>query len=342
MSEGVNCETVAISPYSVFAGLPVSAWGFFAYLVMGVLALWSLSKRRLHATWPFGLFLVLTSVSVAVSALLAFISATRIDSVCLFCMGSYLLNAGLMVVSLFAWRNTQKHVLVLVLDDVKSLSARPIGTALFGMSSVAIVAALIAFVPAYWRSPGWSDLPKLVTGNDESGHHWIGAREPGLAIVEFSDYECPHCRAAHKAIRLLSAKYPDQIRLVHRHFPLDMACNSDLDRPFHTRACLFAEATECAALQSRFWQMNDAIFSLQETTKTEDVDPIKLAVQLGLDRLEFKNCLESHATAKRVEADVDEGIFKKLKGTPTFVIGERLFMGKITEEQLKQLIGTKP
>ena len=81
---------------------------------------------------------------------------------------------------------------------------------------------LYGFVPSYWKTPGWSDLPTLASGNDERGHHWIGAADPRLTIVEFSDYECPHCRAAHKAIRVLAARHPEQIRLVHRHLPLDM------------------------------------------------------------------------------------------------------------------------
>jgi protein-disulfide isomerase/uncharacterized membrane protein len=342
MSEGVNCETVAVSPYSVFAGLPVSVWGLTGYLVMGGLALWSLSKRRLHPTWPLGLLFVLSAFSVATSAVLAFISATRIDSFCLFCMGSYAINTGLFIVSLIAWRQTRAHAWDLGLDDVKALIARPVVFAFLAMAGVVTLGALLAFVPSYWRTPGWSDLPKLVSGDDESGHHWIGARNPKLTIVEFSDYECPHCRAAHKAMRVLAAKHPEQIRLVHRHLPLDMACHAGLGRPFHARACLFAEAAECAGVQGRFWEMNDALFSIQETVKTEDVDPVELAVRLGLNRSDFKRCLEGHATAERIAADVRESMSRKLTGTPSFLVGERLFMGRMPEAELEQLLVATP
>ncbi len=342
MSERVNCETVAVSPYSVFAGLPVSVWGLIGYLLMGGLALWSLSKRRLHPTWPLGLLLVLTALSVCTSAVLAFISATRINSLCLFCMGSYAINAGLLVACLVTWRQTRARAWDLVLSDVKALIARPVAFAILAMAGVVTFGALLAFVPSYWRTPGWSDLPKLASGTDESGHHWIGARNPKLTIVEFSDYECPHCRAAHKAMRVLAAKHAEQIRLVHRHLPLDMACHPGLGRPFHARACLFAEAAECAGVQSRFWEMNDALFSIQETVKTEDVDPVGLAVRLGLNRSDFKRCLESHATAERIAVDVRESMSRRLTGTPSFFVGERLFIGRIPEAEFEQLLVSTP
>ena len=54
LSEGVNCETVALSPYSVFMGLPVSVWGIYGYLFMAALSLWGMSKWRLHSAWPLG------------------------------------------------------------------------------------------------------------------------------------------------------------------------------------------------------------------------------------------------------------------------------------------------
>jgi len=88
--------------------------------------------------------------------------------------------------------------------------------------------------------------------------------------------------------------------------------------------------------------MNDALFSIQETVKTEDVDPVELAVRLGLNRSDFKRCLESHATAERIAVDVRESMSRKLTGTPSFLVGERLFMGRIPEPELEQLLVATP
>lgn len=340
MSERVNCETVAVSPYSVFAGIPVSLWGLVGYLFMGGLALWALRRRRMHRTWPLGLLLLLASGSVAVSAALAFVSLTRINSVCLFCMSAYAINVGLLGVAIVAARQSRVRCWDLLRDDVKALIARPPVLAGLGLTVVLTLGALAACVPSYWQSPGWLDLPKLPAGGAEHQPHWIGAREPQLTIVEFSDYECPHCRAAHRAMRMLAGKYPKKVRLVHRHLPLDKACHPGLRRPFHQRACLLAEAAECAGLQGRFWEMNDAIFSTQETVRAAELDPVKLATRLGLHREAFKRCLATHAMASRIAIDVKEGMAKKLRGTPSFVIGDQVFLGGMSKAQLERLLRT--
>jgi uncharacterized membrane protein len=124
VSEAVNCETVAASPWAVFAGLPVSLWGVLGYLVMGILALWGWSKRRLHPAWPWGLLLLLSSFSVAVSAILGFISFTRIDSLCLFCMTSYAISLALLFVAVLATRTSHGRSVHLLGLDLKAASAR--------------------------------------------------------------------------------------------------------------------------------------------------------------------------------------------------------------------------
>ncbi len=334
VSEGVNCETVAISPYSVFAGLPVSVWGIFGYLALLILSLWSLTEKRLHSYWPVALYFLLTMLFVGVSAVLAYIAVTRIDSICLFCTATYLINLSLFGLSILAIRRSLSTFRTLFILDVMALAIRPKLTLGLAISAVFVIAILELWVPSYWKSPGWTELPKPAFGIDDEGHHWVGAVHPMMTIVEFSDYECPHCRSAHKDIRLQTASHPQKIRLVHRHFPLDTACNPQLKRPFHTRACEFAEAAECAALQGRFWEMNDALFSIQETVKTKNVDLSEIAVRLGLDRSAFKKCLNTHETRGRIAADIKDAVKLKLKGTPSFLLDGDLFVGRIPDGEI--------
>lgn len=338
VSEAVNCETVAASPWAVFAGLPVSLWGVLGYLVMGILALWGWSKKRLHPAWPWGLLLLLSSFSVAASAILAFISFTRIASLCLFCMTSYAISIALLVVAVLATRSARGQSVAFLGLDVKTAIARPRLMIPLALAGLVAIVLLEIYVPPYWRTPGWADLPNLTSGTDEHGHHWVGAEKPALTIIEFSDYECPHCRAAHKNMRLTAAKVADKVRLVHRHLPLDMACHPGLNRPFHARACLFAEAAECAGLQGHFWEMNDALFSMQERVRAKNLDPVDLAVRLGIDRAQFKRCLEEHEAAPRVQADLRESMERRLDGTPTFIVGEKVFLGRLSAAELDGLL----
>lgn len=341
ISDEVNCDTVALSPYSVFAGLPVSVWGALGYLMMAALAVSRMAMRTLPNTWPLGLYTVLTGISLVTSIALATVSATLIGSFCLFCTLTYVINACLFTLTVIAVIKTHINIFILIVSDLKVLVAHPLLTGVFLLLGAGVLASLYGFVPSYWETPGWSDLPKLPTGINEEGHHFMGALQPKVTIVEFSDYECPHCRSAHKAVRQIVSRFPDKLRLVHRHLPLDKACNKTLKRPFHTRACEFAEAAECAGRQGRFWDMNDALFSAQEGMKSADVDPETLAVRLGLDRTDFKKCMENHETTDVIAADIAAANALNLTGTPSFIVEGKTFLGSVPESELQKMFGAQ-
>jgi uncharacterized membrane protein/protein-disulfide isomerase len=335
ISENVNCETVAASPYSVFWGLPVSLWGMVGYAFIGLVAVFALRNRR---PWPWGVLFLLALASLIASMLLAFVSVTLIDSVCLFCLVAYAINLALLVLCSVVVKRLPFRTRDLLAKDAKEL-VKGLKLAIgLVLPCLVVIALLIALVPPYWRTPGWSDLPKLDSGTEDGWMHWIGARDPEITIVEFSDYECPHCREAHKAVRLLVAEHRERIRLVHRHLPLGMACHPGLSKPFHKRACAFAEAAECAGLQDAFWEMNDALFSIQGTVKAIDVDLVHLAVRLGLDRSRFKKCLDGREVADRIALSIEAAMKKKLRGTPSFLVGEHVFLGRIPREEMERLL----
>jgi len=338
VSEGVNCETVALSPYSVFARLPNSVWGIIGYAVMGLLAAWGLTRFRLHSGWPAGLLMVFFTIALASSAFLAFVSFTRIDVVCLFCSASYAIGAVLFVVGVMLLRRLRAGPISALARDLGALSRRPallVTCAVVGLAPV--VATQLAIEP-YWETIGWGDLPELPTGEDRDGFHYIGARDPLVTIVEFSDYECPHCRKAHKKMRLLAAEHPDEVRLVHRHLPLDLACHPLMRKQLHERACEFAEAAECAGEQGKFWGMNDALFSLQDEVKAADVDLGIVAVRLGLDRPRFDRCMAGDEAMQRVKRDIDEAIDRRLRGTPSYFLDGEKHPGLIPRQVLEQAL----
>jgi protein-disulfide isomerase len=193
-------------------------------------------------------------------------------------------------------------------------------------------------VPAYWVHIGLADLPDLPSGNDKDGDHWIGARSPIVQVTEFSDYQCPYCRKAYNNVRSWTSKYPDDVRLIHRQLPLDKSCNPDVKLDVHKRACEFAKAAECAAEQDLFWQMSDALFSVQDTVKITDVDVEVLAVRIGADRSVFAQCMESDRVMARIRKDMREASKRKIKGTPTFFVNSQPYKGGFPESVLKSAV----
>ncbi len=333
ISEGLNCEAVALSAYSVLLGIPVSMWGligYFAILVVGGTAM----ARRRNGQWDL-IFpvAILCAIAFISSAVLAVISFARIDSLCLFCMGTYAVNAALLAVAVPMVRRTGRGAMLLV-DNLRALLARPFSTAGLALACALPIPAARFLVTPYWQLTGWDDISILAHGTGDNGVHWMGARHPAVTIMEFTDYECPYCRTAHRALRALLAKHKDRVRIVHRHFPLDDACNPRINRKFHERACEFSLAVECAAQQDRFWEMNDAIFSAQDRVKARDVDLMKFALQLGLDRSDFAECLERRLTSKEIQRDIHAANAAGVRATPSFDVHGQLFTGRLTEEQL--------
>ncbi len=297
--------------------------------------------------WPLGIVLLLVAAAVVVSSLLAYVSITIIQSVCLFCTALYIINLILIAaLTVYAIRS-QTPLHKAIVSNLSTLIDKPMVLgALFVVIAGATAAQPFSFTP-YWQhrheagdSVGWSELPKLRSGVNQNGFHWIGATSPLVTIVEFSDYQCPFCRHAHKTTRRLAGKHPDTVRLIHRHLPLDRACNKDIHRSFHDRACEFARAAECAGEQDQFWQMNDALFSTQneKNVDADDVDVTVLAENIGLDEARFDQCMARTPVPKAILKDMAASRALSVKGTPTFFIDGQPYAGSIPPRALESAL----
>ena len=102
-----------------------------------------------------------------------------------------------------------------------------------------------------------SHLKPAVSSQD----HVQGTDEAVIELVEYGDYQCPHCGIAYPVIKKIQEKFGTQIRFVFRNFPLTES---------HAFAMSAAVATEAAALQDKFWEMHDIIFENQKSLATKD------------------------------------------------------------------------
>jgi protein-disulfide isomerase len=140
-----------------------------------------------------------------------------------------------------------------------------------------------------------------------------GAPMAKVTIVEFSDFQCPHCGAAHPELVRMLREFDGNVRLVYRYFPLSN----------HSRALPAARAAEAARLQGKFWEMHDLLFENQRTL--EDADLEKFAKQLGLDVAKFQADMRSDEVEKRVQSDRELGQKLGIEATPSFFINGRPF-----------------
>ncbi len=176
-------------------------------------------------------------------------------------------------------------------------------------------------------------------GRDEHGHQWVGAAKPQKVVHEFTDYECPFCRKAHMRVRALMSRKPSYLRVVHRNYPLDQACNPAITKPFHKRACLLSKVAYCAGQQGRFWEMNDYLFQRAAEIREREPTGHQLAEQLELDLDKFDCCMTSKEAEEHIRKDIEEGMKHQIRGTPSFVVDGQVSAGGLPEELTAEILG---
>ena len=145
----------------------------------------------------------------------------------------------------------------------------------------------------------------------------------------------------HYAIRNLIAEYPEKIRLVHRHYPLDHEFNPIASpQPFHVGSGRLALLAIAAIQQDRFWKMNDYIFQ-EIRKKTKSFDFTEVAQQTDLDKERLKDAYVSEPALKALEVDIREGLKYKITSTPAFLINDMIYNAVLPTDIL-QKITTSP
>ena len=139
--------------------------------------------------------------------------------------------------------------------------------------------------------------------------HVQGDPTATLTLVEYGDYQCPHCGEAYPIVKAVQKRFGEKLKFVFRNFPL---------KNVHPQAELAAEAAEAAAAQGRFWEMHDAI--LEHQSQLGEHFLVELAGKLKLDTQRFTQDLAAGTFRKRVEEDFMSGVRSGVNGTPGFFI----------------------
>lgn len=151
-----------------------------------------------------------------------------------------------------------------------------------------------------------------------SGDPYVGGINASVTVVEFSDFQCPACRAGEPTVKQLITLYGDKIKFVYKNFPL----------PMHQYGEIAAEAGECANEQGKFWEYHDKLFDNQAEWAMQGQSKLKdYAKDLGLDTGKFNTCLDTGAMKAKVAEDTAEGERVGMQGTPTFFINGEKFEG---------------
>jgi protein-disulfide isomerase len=177
------------------------------------------------------------------------------------------------------------------------------------------VITVILFGGAFWLS---SNATERNNEGVEVMQHFKGSENPTVALVEFSDFQCPACQSFQPAIDEVLNLYGDSVQLEYKHFPL----------PFHQFAQQAAVAAEAAGQQGQFFAFHDLLFENQAAwsgAAAPNALFMSYAEELDLDMDQFRRQMNSSILRDKVQADLAEGRERGVTGTPTFFLnGEQM------------------
>lgn len=162
--------------------------------------------------------------------------------------------------------------------------------------------------------------------------HALGPPNAPVHLEEFGDFECPPCGMFHPVLKEMRKEFGDRLRITFREFPLAN----------HQHARAAASAAEAAAIQGKFWEMQNLLYERQSVWKTKfDVRPIfeGYAEEIGLDVERYKRDVSGNLVAQRIFQDSRRGQSLGVQGTPTvFINGREVPFENLPAEKLRLVI----
>ena len=157
-----------------------------------------------------------------------------------------------------------------------------------------------------------------------------GPAEAPVTIMTFSDYQCPYCIRSEPVLAEVLERYPEDVRLIHRHFPLDS---------IHPQARPAAEAAMCADEQGRFWDYHDAIFARSGRLEADSFAEIGRELELDLDAL--GQCMGERRYQAFVQTDFEAGEAAGVTGTPAFFVNGIALKGARDADEISRVIDSE-
>lgn len=340
----VNCTQAYLSPYGSLFGVPVALFGvFFFTLVLLLVGVAGRDGSPARDAVPAYVFAIST-VGLAFILYLGWASYVQLKTFCMLCAATYVSVIAIFITSGGATTFPMTTLPRRIPRDVRAFVSSPIALVL-ALLFVGGAGTVIASFPAEAARQApppltplndqqraeiakwWDVQPKL-----ESPIPMDGAK---VMVVIFSDFQCPHCRAAHEAYKPLVAKYANSgVRFVLKHFPLEGECNPYAPNGGHSAACESAAAVVLARQTGKAEKMTDWLFDNQDKLTPSGV---RVAAHDIGGVPDFNG---AYADAlKEVRADANLGGVIGVQSTPTIVLDNRkLPAGVVDPSALDALI----
>jgi len=178
--------------------------------------------------------------------------------------------------------------------------------------------------------PEWDPVFPKISDSD-----WQkGPKDALITLLVYSDFQCPYCAQVTPVMDTLLVKFPKDVRIIYRHFPLNI----------HDKSLITAQAAEAAGLQGKFWEMHNLIMSKQAEWSAKNPQDFSTWIKVGaasisgLDVARFMTDMLSQPVADKVKAALKSAETIGLNQTPYLVLNGRAFGGTPDEATVGEVI----
>ncbi len=363
VSETVNCETVWNSPFASrmheLFGIPVAGLGLVWGLVaVGLSALYLAWARAGRSVRPAANGLRLVALAGVVSVVVFGVASANAGALCPTCLGTYALVLAFAGVAFFGlprpvapaageWGPTLTWTVGITVAAFLALllpgRATPKASAPGSLLPPEPVASQGQSTP-----PAPMSLEDFLRGLSADQKQFIadglaryrasqplpavaparklyGPPNAPVKIVEWTDSKCPHCKALVEELAILKKRVPEgKMSLEARQFPLDGACNPAIPRrgpDAPSVRCTAARAQICLEGAPDYWELREKLFAAQAILDTERV--LEIASSGSTSRMQLDACMNSPATAAKLQEDATYALRHQISGTPLVVVNGR-------------------
>jgi protein-disulfide isomerase/uncharacterized membrane protein len=338
----LNCDAVTSSKYAeIISGLPLSsltAGWFLAFFFISVIA-----RNTYWRTEALRAGLLMSAIGSVLGVFYIYVMAGVLKTYCLFCLVIDLVNFASLGI-IWSMKPESLKTKKLDLSKWKTLAAT--------------IAACVFFFPILLKSSGPNDMPQseineiadstlnsnpvampAITPDMAS----VGPADAPVTIVEFFDFQCPSCRSGALILHSVMNRYPNEVRVVFRNFPLDPSCNRKIEGKGHPVACETAKVAVCSHQQGKYHPVYEDLMENQTSLKKGKA--AEIAAQHGVDAKALEACTQSPETAQRISKDIEDALLLGVQSTPTFFINGHKVEGAypvvVWENMIEKLLRTR-
>ncbi|MBP3923787.1 thioredoxin domain-containing protein [bacterium] len=352
VNDFIDCDGVAQTSESQFFGVPLALWGLILYSFIFLMLIANKMKNLKIFKFmevfknPLDYIVSIGLISFCISMILLCVSLFGINKLCILCAVTYILD---LIISLIAvdFKNGGfvKSIKQSFVDFLDALKIKPyliafIIVALAAIGALSYTTSTMVLAPQVKKQEGMAEFLNTSHNRYKIRGNVLGSKNPKLVVVTYTDYECPVCASYNIMIHKLAKEVKD-IQIEHHNYPIDMACNPAITKPFHQRACMLAKYAMAAEKQDNVWGFGSALF--EKKPKTED-EVLEIAKKLHFDVEQLKKDAYSEEISKKLDMEIKDANKKGIIGTPVTQVGYEIHIGiteypefkKYIQEKLKQ------